>query len=136
MKPLWKVTNIYMCAFTYIFTHLHLHIHIHLHLHTIHIYIYIYKHIYICIYTHIQIHVHVHVGVRVRVGGRGERRGEWWSVGRWVGGLVRMCVLCVLIPSAVSLRSKNGAQQFHQVKRMIGGLGNVLFSIYSQTLNG
>ena len=59
------------------------------------------------------------------------------SVGGWVGEcvLVRMCVVC-----ADSLRSvpqdKNGAQQLHQVKRMIGGLGNVLFSTCSQTLNG
>ena len=39
---------------------------------------------------------------------------------------------------ADSLRSvpqdKNGAEQPHQVKRMIGGIGNMLFSIYSQTL--
>ena len=42
MKPLWKVINIYMCAFTYIFNQIHIHIHIH-----IHIYIYIYIYIYI-----------------------------------------------------------------------------------------
>ena len=35
MKPLWKVIDIYMCAFTYIFNQTHIHIHIH-------IYIYIY----------------------------------------------------------------------------------------------
>ena len=45
-------------------------------------------------------------------------------LGGWVGG----------IPSAVSTRI-NGAQQLHQVKRMIGGLGNMLFSTYSQTEN-
>ena len=46
-----------------------------------------------------------------------------------------VCVVC-----ADSLRSvpqgKIGAQQLHQVKRMSGGLGNVLFSTCSQTLNG
>ena len=26
MKPLWKVINIYMCAFTYIFNQIHIHI--------------------------------------------------------------------------------------------------------------
>ena len=43
-----------------------------------------------------------------------ERRGEWWSVGGWVGEyvLVRMCVLCVLIPSAVSLRIKMELNSF------------------------
>ena len=35
-------------------------------------------------------------------------------------------------PSTVSLRI-TGAQQLHQVKRMIGGIGNMLFSTYSQT---
>ena len=55
-----------------------------------------------------------------------------------VGGSV--CCFCRSLDSnltADSLRSvpqdKNGAQQLHEVKRMIGGLGNVLFSIYSQT---
>ena len=37
-----------------------------------------------------------------------------------------------LIPSAVSLRSA-GVEQLDQEKRMIGGIGNMLFSIYSQT---
>ena len=56
-------------------------------------------------------------------------------MGRWVGVGAYVCVVC-----ADSLRSvpqdKNGAQQLHQVKRMIGGFGNVLFSTFSQTLNG
>ena len=37
------------------------------------------------------------------------------------------------LPEA-SLR-RAGAQQLHQEKRLIGGSGNMLFSIYSQTLN-
>ena len=45
----------------------------------------------------------------------------------WVG-------VVFVVPSAVSLRI-TGAQQLHQVKRMIGGLGNVLFSTYSQVEN-
>ena len=59
------------------------------------------------------------------------------SVGRWVGEyvLVRMCVLCADSLCSVP-QDKNGAQQLHQLKRMIGGLGNVLFSTCSQTLNG
>ena len=40
-----------------------------------------------------------------------------------------------LVPSNVSLRI-TGTQQLHQVKRMIGGIGNMLFSTCSQTLNG
>ena len=39
-----------------------------------------------------------------------------------------------LVPSAVSLR-RAGVEQLHLVKRMIGGIGNMLFSIYSQTEN-
>ena len=73
MKPLWKVENIHMCAYTYTFTHLHFHLHLHKN---------------ICIYTHTQIHVHVHVRLRVRVGGRGEGgEGRESGVG-WVGGWV------------------------------------------------
>ena len=40
---------------------------------------------------------------------------------------------CKTLP-AVSLR-RAGVQQLYQVQRMIGGLGNVLFSTCSQTLN-
>ena len=38
MKLLWKVINIYMCAYTYIFIHIHIHIHT-----NINIYMYIYS---------------------------------------------------------------------------------------------
>ena len=38
-------------------------------------------------------------------------------------------------PSAVSLRIVE-TEQFYQVKRMIGGIGNVFLSTYSQTGNG
>ena len=40
-----------------------------------------------------------------------------------------------LVPSEVSLRIA-GVEQFYQVKRMIRGIGGVLSSTYSQTLNG
>ena len=117
MKPLWKVINI--CAhsrtltltftltltltLTFTLTLIHIHIHVHVHVHT---------HLHMQKHTHT--HIHVHVRVRVRVGGRGEGgkgSGGGWvggSVGRWVGEyvLVRMCVLCVLIPSAVSPQDK------------------------------
>ena len=52
--------------------------------------------------------------------------GFWWRktnrTARW------------LIPSAVSVR-RAGVEQLFQVKGMIGGIGNMLFSIYSQTEN-
>ena len=37
-----------------------------------------------------------------------------------------------LIPSTVSLR-RTGVEQLHQVKRMIGGIADMLISIYFQT---
>ena len=40
-----------------------------------------------------------------------------------------------LIPSAVSLRIAE-TEELYQAKRMIGGIGNVLLSTYSQTENG
>ena len=40
-----------------------------------------------------------------------------------------------LIPSAVSLRIAE-TEQLYQAHRMIGGIGNVLLSTYSQTENG
>ena len=40
-----------------------------------------------------------------------------------------------LVPSEVSLRI-TGAQQLHQVKQMIGRIGNMPCSNYSQTENG
>ena len=39
-----------------------------------------------------------------------------------------------LFPFAVSVK-RAGVEQLYQVKRMIGGIGNMLFSIYSQTEN-
>ena len=91
MKPLWKVINIHMCAYTDTFTHLHLHTYI---------YMYINIHKYTCMYMCVCVCVCV-----------------WEGRGRSVP------------------QDENGAQQLHQVKRMIGGLGNVLFSTCSQTLN-
>ena len=40
-----------------------------------------------------------------------------------------------LIPSAVSLRIAE-TEQLYQAKRMIGGIGSVLLSTCSQTVNG
>ena len=40
-----------------------------------------------------------------------------------------------MIPSAVSLRIAE-TEQLYQAQRMIGGIGNVLLSTYSQTENG
>ena len=40
-----------------------------------------------------------------------------------------------LIPSAVSLRIAE-TEQLYQAQRMLGGIGNVLLSTYSQTENG
>ena len=89
MEPLWKVINIYTYA------HESKHIHIHM-----------YIHIYICIYTHIHKYTCMYMCVCVCVW-EGRRVVVGGSVGGWVGEyvLVRMCVLCVLIPSAVSLNS-------------------------------
>ena len=36
----------------------------------------------------------------------------------------------------VSLRRLLKLEQLHQIQRMIGGIGDMLFSTYSQTLNG
>ena len=51
---------------------------------------------------------------------------------------MRVCVVCVVVclsGCVLCPSRKNGAQQLRQVKRMIGGLENVLFSTCSQTLN-
>ena len=119
----------------------------------IYIHIHIYIHMYINIYTCMYIYTCLCVCVCVCVW-EGEEEGWCGVVGGWVGEYVLVCVLClclcvgvcafvlvaVCVVCADSLRSvpqdKNGAQQLHQVKRMIGGLGNVLFTICSQTLNG
>ena len=64
-------------------------------------------------------------------------------MGRWVGGLVSMCwcvCVCVVLVFVFVVCADSSRllknEQVHQVKRMIGGLGNELFSIYSQTSNG
>ena len=118
MKLLRKVINI------------HVRIHVHLHI-------------------HVQVHVHVRVRVRVRVfvfvfvlaccccchcglfwlfaccgccGGGGRGREETNRT------------MSQLIPSAVSLRIAE-TEQLYQAQRMIGGIGNVLLSTYSQAEN-
>ena len=139
-------------------------IHIHtLHIHT-HIHIYIC--IYICIYMHIHIHTCMYIYTCMYMcvcvcvwEGEEEREGRKGWVGGWVGWCVCvccvcvlcvlcgvfvlvfvslcwwLCVLCVLIPSAVSLKIAE-TEQPYLVKRMIGGLENVLFSSCYQTLQG
>ena len=47
------------------------------------------------------------------------------------GCVVLLCVVCCVL-CVVSLRTAE-TEQVHQAKRMIGGIGNMLFSIYSQT---
>ena len=83
--------------------------------------------------------------LRVRVRGSGGSGGEWCWVGRWVGEyvLVRVCVVLVyvsvvlvFVSLCVLILKIAENEQVHQVKRMIGGLGSELFSIYSQTSNG
>ena len=102
MKPLWKVINIYMCADTYTCTYTYKYT-----------YTYIYTYTYTCTCTSTSTctgtctcaFACACACVRGRVG----REGEWWWVGRWVSMCwfvcVCWCVLCVLIPSAVSLNS-------------------------------
>ena len=48
--------------------------------------------------------------------------------GGWVG-------VVFVVPSAVSLTTAE-TEQVYQGKRMIGGIGHVLLSTYSQTVNG
>ena len=43
-----------------------------------------------------------------------------------------MRTIWLLIPARASLNIAE-TEQLHQVKRMIGGIGDMLFSIYSQT---
>ena len=82
-----------------------------------------------CIYIHLQIRIgDVAKNHETIVEGRANRSlylgfgGETNRTIRW------------LIPSAVSLR-RAGVEQLYQVKRMIGGIGNMLFSTYSHTEN-
>ena len=58
-------------------------------------------------------------------GGGGGRRGERREANR---------TIWLLVPSAVSIGIA-GVEQLYQVQRMIGGIGNMLFSISSHTEN-
>ena len=101
-------------------------------------------------------HIHMYICVCVCEGegegreGRGVVLGG--SVGRWVGEyvLVRVCVVLVFVSVVLVFVSVvlvfvslcwcflkiPETEQPYQVKRMIGGLRNVLFSTCSQTSNG
>ena len=58
----------------------------------------------------------------------------WWrSEGGWRRGQTNRTIW-LLIPARAS-RKIAETEQLHQAQRMIGGIGNVLFSIYSQTEN-
>ena len=119
--------------------HKHIHVHLHVHLH-LHLHLFLHIHIYICIYT--CTFAFACACARGREEGR-EGRGVvlGGSVGRWVGENVLVCVSVVLVfVSVVSLcwcfLKIPEIEQPYQVKRMIGGLRNVLFSTCSQTSNG
>ena len=58
----------------------------------------------------------------------GEEGGSGGGDGGWVG-------VVFVVPSAVSLKTAE-TEQLCQGKRVIGGIGHVLFSTYSQTDNG
>ena len=45
---------------------------------------------------------------------------------------VLCCVVCAVIPAKIPLKIV-GVEQLSQARRMIGGIGNMLFSTYSQT---
>ena len=115
---------------TFVEGHKHIHVRIHVHFHT---------HTYIHVHVHIHIHVQVHVRVRVRVFvfvlacccccRCGLLWLMWWRRKR---GAETNRTMSQLIPSAVSLRIAE-TDQLYQAKRMIGGIGNVLLSSYSQT---
>ena len=96
-------------------------------------------------------HIHMYICVCVCVceGEGEEREGRGvvlgGSVGRWVGEyvLVRVCVVLVFVSVVLVFVSLcwcflkiPETEQPYQVKRMIGGLQNVLFSTCSQTSNG
>ena len=80
--------------------------------------VYIYIHMYIYLHVHFQTHIHVHLLVHVRVRVVCETNRTIW----------------LLIPSKVFLKIAE-TEQFCQVKRMVGGIGNMLSSIFSQTEN-
>ena len=93
----------------------------------------VYLCVFVCVFMFVIVFVIVCVCdcvVCVCVGGGGRGRGG----GGWVGGWVLCLSFARLILIAVALKI-TGAQQLHQVKRMIGGLGNMLLSVYSQTEN-
>ena len=52
----------------------------------------------------------------------------------WVKGRKANLTIQLLVPSGVPL--KLASEQLHQVRRMIRGIGNILFSTYSRTSNG
>ena len=120
MKLLWKVINIYTCAYTYIFIHVH-----------IHIFVYTCIDMYKCVCVSLSLFLRaVAVAaagccgccVVVEKGGGGEREETNRTMSQ-------------LTSSAVSLRIAE-TEQLYQAQRMIGGIGNVLLSTYSQTENG
>ena len=136
MKLLWKVINIYMCAYTCIFIHIHIHVHIYIYTYIhIYIYMYMYRYMYRCMCVCVCVSLSFFLrAVVVAVAGccccvlwllwwRRERREETNQT------------MSQLIPSAVSLRFAE-TEQLYQAQRMIGGIGNVLLSTYSQTENG
>ena len=113
MKLLWKVINKNMCADTCTFIHIH-----------IHVYRYRYRYRYVCVCVSLSLSLFLRaVAVAVAGCGEGERREETNRT------------MSQLIPSAVSLRIAE-TEQLYQAQRMIGGIGNVLLSTYSQTENG
>ena len=109
--------------------HEHIHVRIHVHFH---------KRALTLTLKLTHIHVQVRVRVRVRVFFfviaccRCCRCGLWWSRERKGGDKPKQSQL---IPSAVSLRIAE-TEQLYQAQRMLGGIGNVLLSTYSQTENG
>ena len=109
MKPLWKVINIYMCAYTYIYTYC------------------------ICIVCFFRL---IRTRQMVNYAWEAQRQGKPWLSRATDVHIVRQIRrkerISQLVPSSVSLRM-TGAWQLHQVKRMIGGIGDMWFSICSQT---
>ena len=100
-------------TYTYIYTHIQIQKHLFIHLHL---------RVRVCVCFCVLVFVCVYVIVWVCcVGGSG-------GGGGWVG-------VVFVVPSAVSLSTAE-TEQLYQGKRMIGGIGHVLFSTYSLTENG
>ena len=59
-----------------------------------------------------------------------------WCGVVWCGVCVLVCACFGVQHTPRSFTRRAGVQQLYQVQRMIGGIGNVLFSTYSQTLFG